>query len=214
MAKSIDAKGPGQIGSPMHDPKTSLFFIVFIVLGNFYMVNLFVSIAIDSFRKQKAKHNRQHGLSPRQKLWAQAVTQAITHAPQDRGFQGQTGMRMVLLQFVTGSTFDWMVLLVILLNIVLLALPYYGMSEDQELIQEWGGRMFTALFILEAVLKIGGMGVAYFRSFLNTSDFIIVVLSIIEEVFDVGPGTIVAVLRVSRVFLKVMHAYMYIHIHQ
>ena len=75
------------------------------------------------------------------------------------------------------------------------------------LVQEWGGNTFTVLFTLEALLKIAGMGpIGYLKSPMNVADFLIVLASLVEMLFEFGPGLVIALLRVTRVFLKILRA--------
>ena len=51
MNLSIDARGPGRTPREMHDSAHAGFYVAFIVIGSFYMLNIFVSVVIDEFHK-------------------------------------------------------------------------------------------------------------------------------------------------------------------
>lgn len=56
------------------------------------------------------------------------------------------------------SKFDYTILIVILLNIIVMALSFEGMTVQYEKNLGYVNLIFTIVFILEAVLKILGLG--------------------------------------------------------
>jgi len=59
---------------------------------------------------------------------------------------------------VQNSKFDYTILIVILLNIIVMALSFEGMTVQYEKNLGYVNLIFTIVFILEAVLKILGLG--------------------------------------------------------
>ena len=71
--------------------------------------------------------------------------------------------------------------------------------EGSETTLEIFNAIFNTIFIIEAVLKIVGLGFKdYFNDKMNCFDFIIVVISILEIVMDGGGG--ISALRAFRLF--------------
>lgn len=103
-------------------------------------------------------------------------------------------------------------MLCIVLNILTMALSYEGSSAEYNLVLGNINYFFTAVFILEFICKLIGLGrKAYWYSAWNKFDFFVVMASIIDILMDslgqsfisflrVGPqlARIIRVLRVTR----------------
>lgn len=89
---------------------------------------------------------------------------------------------------------------IIVVNTVVLALDSHPpINEELLKILDIFNIIFTAIFILEALFKIIGMGFKlYFRDKMNIFDFIIVVFSIAELSQEKGGG--ISALRAFRLF--------------
>ena len=75
--------------------------------------------------------------------------------------------------------------LLVMLNLVLMAMPYYGMSTEFATRLEQGSTLITWLFIVEMALKLFGMGCnAYWADRWNQLDGLIVIMSIVELVVE------------------------------
>ena len=104
----------------------------------------------------------------------------------------------------------------VLVNLVLMCMPYYGMPQDYGERLETYATAISWVFIVEMALKITGFGcVGYWQDGWNTLDGIIVSLSIVEMVLTAlfsGSGVklsflrILRMLRVARV-LRLMRAW-------
>ncbi|XP_063716752.1 sodium channel protein 1 brain-like isoform X2 [Symsagittifera roscoffensis] len=116
-------------------------------------------------------------------------------------------VQLVVYKWVTDPIFDIIVTLLIGLNTLFLALDYHNMPATLEEVLGWGNQIFTAFFMVEALLKIIAMGSEYFKNSWNVFDFVIVLFSILEVIIsavfrnDGFDGlTILRVLRLMRVF--------------
>ena len=55
-AQAIDAPAdPGYSSTPNNNPYMGIFYLVFLVVGVFYILNLFVAVVIDKFNQMKDK---------------------------------------------------------------------------------------------------------------------------------------------------------------
>ena len=85
-------------------------------------------------------------------------------------------------QFVTGTMFksnyfDYFVMLCIVLNMFLLAALQDDMSKQYNSILEQINYFFTAIFMIECVLKLTAFGISYFKNSWNVFDFFVVASS-------------------------------------
>ena len=76
--------------------------------------------------------------------------------------------------------FEGGILLAILLNMVQMAISYEGSSENVDYYMDLTNYIFTAVFIVEACLKIFVFGWAYFNTSWNRFDFFVVISSILD----------------------------------
>jgi len=70
MYAGVDATKAGQ--QPVNDnsPENALYFVAFVVVGSFFVLNLFVGVAIDKFNEMQAEHLGQNiFLTPEQEQW-------------------------------------------------------------------------------------------------------------------------------------------------
>lgn len=70
MYAGVDAVGAGLQPLANHNPKASLYFVGFVIVGSFFVLNLFVGVAIDKFNGMQAEHLGQNVLlTPEQEQW-------------------------------------------------------------------------------------------------------------------------------------------------
>jgi len=111
-----------------------------------------------------------------------------------------------LYKFVTSSRFDHFIMGVVLLNTVIMASAFEGMPEFLVITYKYLNWMFTAMFAIEAVLKLWAMGPClYWKSRWNRFDLIVLCTSglgiaaeIVGQEIGLSPG-ILRVLRMARV---------------
>jgi vacuolar-type H+-ATPase subunit F/Vma7 len=100
---------------------------------------------------------------------------------------------------VTTDRFDQLIMAAIVLNTICLAVVHYNQPELMTDVLNWLEYGFTAVFLLEAAVKLYGLGLTeYFSSGSNVFDFVITLLSFVS-LFDMGAGNFSA-LRTLRVF--------------
>lgn len=72
----------------------------------------------------------------------------------------------------------------IIINCVVLCLPYYGASTLYNKIIDSMNNFFTICFTVEAIIKIVGFGFRYFKDKWNIFDFLIVVFSAVGIILE------------------------------
>ena len=81
---------------------------------------------------------------------------------------------------MTSTPFELVITFFILLNSICLALESYNMSSDMETFLQYSNYVFTAIFLIEMVLKLIGLGpIGYIKDPFNDFDAIIVIVSIL-----------------------------------
>ena len=69
MYPCVDVVGPGKVGVRDKSPGMTIFFILFIFLTTFFIMNLFVGVVTSSFYNSKNLMNGSKFLTPAQKEW-------------------------------------------------------------------------------------------------------------------------------------------------
>ena len=70
MYMGVDAVGAGLQPIRDYNLRACLYFIVFVIVGSFFVLNLFVGVAIDKFNDMQAEHLGQNVfLTPEQEQW-------------------------------------------------------------------------------------------------------------------------------------------------
>ena len=70
----------------MEDFATQIYFVVFIILGAFFILNLFIGVIIDNFNRLKQQYEDGVGLflTPGQRNWINTLKSASTKRPTRR----------------------------------------------------------------------------------------------------------------------------------
>ena len=104
MDSTIDSDGVGRTSIPMNNPAASLFYVLFILLGNFFMLNVFIGVVVDTFNTSKAKVLKK--MTEQQIIWTMSMHEALAKRPRFTGFSGQKGLQLRLYEIVTSG---WLV---------------------------------------------------------------------------------------------------------
>lgn len=64
-----------------HEIMWALFFMAFIILGNFLILNLFVGVVISTFNKEKEILGKNNLLSQKQREWLELKKQCMNISP-------------------------------------------------------------------------------------------------------------------------------------
>jgi len=111
-------------------------------------------------------------------------------------------------ELALSKRFEIFIFTAISLNMIVLGFYWYGISDTWVQIMEVINRVFFGIFVIEAFIKIIGLGRAYFRDGWNIFDFILLLgISgglILEFLGDnnnllAGQATTLRILRVARV---------------
>eukprot|EP01065_Artemidia_motanka_P040131 TRINITY_DN4976_c0_g3_i1.p1 TRINITY_DN4976_c0_g3~~TRINITY_DN4976_c0_g3_i1.p1 ORF type:complete len:2745 (+),score=778.15 TRINITY_DN4976_c0_g3_i1:71-8236(+) len=184
-------------------PYMSLYFVIFVVVGQFFLMNLFVGVLINTFVKTKERETGQAELSNAQVAWIQAQRlllqtplEPIIPTPPDTG--RTRFVRQICYRVALSDALERFMTVAILLNAALMATGHYN---EPSLLAEFGkdsNVCFVVIFALEALVKIIGMTPRYyFRDNWNRFDFVVVALSLVGTLS--GSGGQMSVLRLFRV---------------
>ncbi|KAK0065729.1 voltage-dependent non-L-type calcium channel alpha-1 subunit isoform A [Biomphalaria pfeifferi] len=177
MASTYEDQGP----QPGFRLEMSIFYIIFFIIFPFFFVNIFVALIIITFQEQGENELIDQDLDKNQK---QCIDFAINAKPQSRFIpSNKHSIKYKIWQLVQSSKFDYVMMGLIVLNTVVLMMKYYGQSDNFKSILSYLNAGFTAVFTIECILKLIGIGIRnYFRDPWNAFDFITVLGSIIDVI--------------------------------
>ncbi|XP_078597255.1 voltage-dependent L-type calcium channel subunit alpha-1D-like isoform X29 [Branchiostoma floridae x Branchiostoma japonicum] len=180
-------------------PAVAIFFFVYIIIIAFFMVNIFVGFVIVTFQNEGEKeYGDECELDKNQR---QCIEFALKAKPLRR-YVPKNPIQYKFWYVVNSQTFEYTMFILIMLNTVSLAMKHYGQSETYEYALDFMNLIFTALFTLEAMLKLIGFGPKYyFKDAWNTFDFLIVVGSLVDIIVSqMNPGAEVPSINFFRLF--------------
>jgi len=152
------------------------FFIFFIVLGNFFALNLFVGVMIDNFEKTKfALQGDLVFMTPEQQEWTRAQQQARSIRPLLHPVAPDGDVGKFCFKLSQRHEFEWFVIGTIFLNTVVLAGDYFGISDEATALFATLNIVFAAIFTVEMCIKLAGLRRIYFQSVWNIFDFFVTI---------------------------------------
>ena len=99
-------------------------------------------------------------------------------------------------QIVSHPFYDYVLIVVVVANSVILSLDHFGASQQIEDIITLSGYVFSSIFFFDSTIKIVGLGASYFTEVGNILDFVLCLVSIND--FIASTGNTYAVLRTFR----------------
>jgi len=218
MFNGMDTVNPDETMEKDYSQALAMFFVLFLIIGNFMVLNLFVGVIVDSFNNSAAgmmalsdgsttqEHEEEEALKreAEQKEAEEKEEDELFYEDlppwrayfSPRGGLTEEGGRLEM--FITG---------VIVANVLCMAIEHYNQPYILGKILEHLNNLFSFIFFLEMIFKFIGFGrKRYFRDPWNRFDFFIVMMSFVGLFFDyiytdssvINP-TFIRVLRVFRV---------------
>nr|XP_046196299.1 voltage-dependent L-type calcium channel subunit alpha-1D-like isoform X5 [Oncorhynchus gorbuscha] len=163
----------------------SIFFIIYIIIIAFFMMNIFVGFVIVTFQEQGEKEYKNCELDKNQR---QCVEYALKARPLRR-YIPKNPYQYKFWYVVNSTGFEYIMFVLIMLNTLCLAVQHYGQSATFNYVMDILNMVFTAVFTAEMVLKLIAFKPRhYFTDAWNTFDALIVVGSVVDiAITEVNP---------------------------
>ncbi|XP_077966258.1 sodium channel protein type 3 subunit alpha-like isoform X1 [Styela clava] len=157
-----------------------IYFVIFIVFGSFFTLNLFIGVIIDNFSQQKKKLGGQDiFMTEEQRKYYNAMKKLGSKQPQKPVPRPNNELQGWVFDIVTHQTFEIAIMTLIILNMVTMMIEHHDMSVMLDKILEYINYIFITVFTGEFVLKLFALRLYYFKNAWNVFDFIVVILSIV-----------------------------------
>ena len=186
-----------------------LYFVFFIIFGAFFTLNLFIGVIIDNFNEQKKKaggslemfmtEDQKKYYNAMKKMGSKKPMKAI---PRPRVWEPykkreymilnnfliffyylQFKLQAIIFDVTTNKKFDMIIMLFIAMNMIIMSLDQYKQNQTYSLILERLNLFFIVIFTTECLLKIFALRWHYFKEPWNMFDFVVVILSILGNIF-------------------------------
>uniref|UniRef100_A0A0R3WM30 Sodium channel protein n=1 Tax=Hydatigena taeniaeformis TaxID=6205 RepID=A0A0R3WM30_HYDTA len=217
MSDAVDITDYDQ--QPVYNNATSyyLFFVLFIIVGSFFTLNLFIGVIIQNFNMQKKKvgGSLELFMTEDQKKYYHAMKKMVRRTPQKPIPKPKFWISRWIFKVISNRNFDLFILGMIGLNTLIMCFEHHHQPETMKQTMEIVNKMFIIIFTCEFVLKLIGQRWYYFKDPWNIFDCCIVIFSLVcwglEDLMTtlpVPPTTIriVRLFRVGRVLRLVKSA--------
>uniref|UniRef100_A0A8B9HHA7 Voltage-dependent L-type calcium channel subunit alpha-1C n=1 Tax=Astyanax mexicanus TaxID=7994 RepID=A0A8B9HHA7_ASTMX len=155
----------------------SIFFIIYIIIIAFFMMNIFVGFVIVTFQEQGEQEYKNCELDKNQR---QCVEYALKARPLRR-YIPKNPYQYKVWYVVNSTYFEYLMFTLILLNTICLAMQHHGQSPSFNKAMNILNMLFTGLFTVEMILKLIAFKPRhYFVDAWNTFDALIVVGSVVD----------------------------------
>uniref|UniRef100_A0A670J1E9 Sodium channel protein n=1 Tax=Podarcis muralis TaxID=64176 RepID=A0A670J1E9_PODMU len=162
-----------------------LYFVIFIIFGSFFTLNLFIGVIIDNFNQQKKKISGQDiFMTEEQKKYYNAMKKLGSKKPQKPIPRPVNKYQGFIFDAVLNQAFDVCIMLLICLNMVTMMVETDDQSPEKVNILYKINMVFVAIFTAECILKMVALRHYYFTNGWNIFDFVVVILSIVGSVLS------------------------------
>ncbi|XP_054620888.1 sodium channel protein type 4 subunit alpha B-like isoform X4 [Dunckerocampus dactyliophorus] len=183
-----------------------LYFVIFIIFGSFFTLNLFIGVIIDNFNQQKRKLGGQDiFMTEEQKKYYNAMKKLGSKKPQKPIPRPLNDVQGFFFDLVGKQAFDIIIMVLILLNMITMMVETDEQSPQMEHILNNINLAFIVVFTAECMVKIVALRCYFFTVGWNIFDFVVVILSIVGivladiiEKYFVSP-TLFRVIRLARI---------------
>ncbi|XP_059937031.1 voltage-dependent T-type calcium channel subunit alpha-1G isoform X26 [Mesoplodon densirostris] len=225
MYDGLDAVGVDQQPVMNHNPWMLLYFISFLLIVAFFVLNMFVGVVVENFHKcrqhqeeEEARRREEKRLRRLEKkrrnlmlddvIASGSSASAAPEAQCKPYYSDYSRFRLLVHHLCTSHYLDLFITGVIGLNVVTMAMEHYQQPQILDEALKICNYIFTVIFVLESVFKLVAFGFRrFFQDRWNQLDLAIVLLSImgitLEEIevnasLPINP-TIIRIMRVLRI---------------
>uniref|UniRef100_A0A182YN23 Voltage-dependent L-type calcium channel subunit alpha n=1 Tax=Anopheles stephensi TaxID=30069 RepID=A0A182YN23_ANOST len=163
-------------------PLVATYYIIYIIVIAFFMVNIFVGFVIVTFQNEGEQEYKNCDLDKNQR---NCIEFALKAKPVRRYIPNDDRIQYKVWWFVTSQLFEYTIFILIMMNTITLSMKFYRQPQPYTEWLDFLNLLFTAVFALEFVFKLAAFRFQnYFGDAWNVFDFIIVLGSFIDIVYS------------------------------
>uniref|UniRef100_A0A8K9XDB4 Sodium channel protein n=1 Tax=Oncorhynchus mykiss TaxID=8022 RepID=A0A8K9XDB4_ONCMY len=157
-----------------------LYFVIFIIFGSFFTLNLFIGVIIDNFNQQKRKISGQDiFMTDEQRKYYNAMKKIGSKKPEKPIPRPTNILQGFLFDLVSKQAFDIIIMMLIIVNMVTMMVETDDQSARMESILNKINLIFIVIFTTECLMKIVALRCYFFTVGWNIFDFVVIILSIV-----------------------------------
>ena len=139
-------------GGRIHNyrPIVAAYYIIYIIIIAFFMVNIFVGFVIVTFQNEGEQEYKNCELDKNQR---NCIEFALKAKPVRR-YIPKHRIQYKVWWFVTSRPFEYAIFMLILTNTITLAMRYHDQNKTYESVLDTLNMIFTAIFAMEFVFKL------------------------------------------------------------
>jgi len=213
MNAAIDQRGVDMQPVQGSNRAWAIFFISFILVGSFFLFELFVGAIVENF--SRLRECRGYGLmTEAQRKWAATQAFVMKLRPEKLLRRPEQMLRGRCYDFVMSGWFESFIVVIIAANSISIATLSFGDNEIKDMVVEILNLVFSTVFAVEMLLKIAAFGHLYFRFGWNIFDFTVVcgiavgfILGLVvkDQNLVASISTTVSLMRIGRLVRLVRH---------
>ncbi|XP_042294491.1 voltage-dependent T-type calcium channel subunit alpha-1H isoform X2 [Sceloporus undulatus] len=207
MYDGLDAVGVDQQPSQNHNPWMLLYFISFLLIVSFFVLNMFVGVVVENFHKCR-QHQEAEEARRREEKRLRRLEKKRRKAQRRPYYADYSPVRRHIHTLCTSHYLDLFITFIIGVNVITMSMEHFNQPKSLDEALKYCNYVFTIVFVIEAVLKLVAFGFRrFFKDRWNQLDLAIVLLSImgitLEEIemnaaLPINP-TIIRIMRVLRI---------------
>ncbi|KAG7220600.1 hypothetical protein INR49_017956 [Caranx melampygus] len=207
MYDGLDAVGVDQQPVRNHNPWMLLYFISFLLIVSFFVLNMFVGVVVENFHKCRQDQEEEEARLREEKR-LKMIEKKRRKAKQRPYYADYSPLRLSIHTLCTSHYLDLFITFIICINVFTMSIEHYKQPQYLEEVLKYCNYVFTVIFVIEALLKLVAFGIhRFFKDRWNQLDIAIVALSImgitLEELkmnaaLPINP-TIIRIMRVLRI---------------
>lgn len=159
MADSVDSRGVDLQPSREANIYAYIYFVIFIICGSFFTLNLFIGVIIDNFNMLKKKYEGgilEMFLTPSQKSYYCAMKKLGRKKPQKVIKRPLNHTLALFYDLANSRRFEIAIFVLIFLNMLSMGIEHFGQPDIVFFLLEVSNAFFTTVFGLECIVKIIG----------------------------------------------------------
>ncbi|KAM6940369.1 voltage-dependent T-type calcium channel subunit alpha-1H-like [Xenentodon cancila] len=207
MYDGLDAVGVDQQPIRNNNPWMLLFFISFLLIVSFFVLNMFVGVVVENFHKCRQQQEEEEARLREEKR-QKRLEKRRRRALEKPYYADYSPLRRSIHTLCTSHYLDLFITVIIFTNLLTMSMEHYNQPRYLDEILKYCNYVFTLVFVIEAILKLIAFGLRrFFKERWNQLDLAIVLLSImgitLEEIdlsasLPINP-TIIRIMRVLRI---------------
>jgi len=184
----------------------SIFFIAFLLLGGFLILNMFVGVILENFNQaQSAEEDKRAAQIASGEIVEEPPKEPVPDVLEGDFYLTYGATRRKIYEYVHSETFNSITAAVIAANVTIMASEHYDPPRWFADFIKAQNYAFSVIFIMEMIVKLLAYGHLYFCNNWCRFDFLLVIVSIFDVIVDIVGAdlpinpTILRILRVMRI---------------